>query len=95
MSRDDSLVMILSNKSDQIARIELLDWAKQTSTALSPTAGWRVPVNAIEFSRDSDDGGSVASFFVSLAGTSVGRGWDSVGHAAGTYRSRIKAAWVE
>ena len=95
MSRDDSLVMILSNKSDQIGRIELLDWAKQTSIALSPTAGWRVPVNAIEFSRDTEDGASVASFFVTLAGTSVGRGWDSVGHAAGTYRSRVRAGWVE
>lgn len=95
MSRDDSLTIILSNKSDQIGRIELLDWAKQASTALSPTAGWRVPVNAIEFSRDTPDQSSVASFFVTLAGTSVGRGWDSVGHAAGTYRSRIKAGWVE
>ena len=95
MSRDDSLVMILSNKSDQIGRIELLDWARQTSTAISPTAGWRVPVNAIEFSRDTEDGASVASFFVTLAGTSVGRGWDSVGHAAGTYRSRVRAGWVE
>jgi hypothetical protein len=95
MSRDDSLVMILSNKSDQIARIELLDWARQASTATSPTAGWRVPVNAIEFSRDTEVESSVASFFVTLAGTSVGRGWDSVGHAAGTYRSRVRAGWVE
>jgi hypothetical protein len=95
MSRDDSLVMILSNKSDQIARIELLDWARQASTAASPTAGWRVPVNAIEFSRDTEHENSVASFFVTLAGTSVGRGWDSVGHAAGTYRSRVRAGWVE
>ena len=55
----------------------------------------RVPQNAIEFSRDTEDEGSVASFFVSLAGTSVGRGWDSVSHAPGTYRSRIKAGWVE
>jgi hypothetical protein len=95
MSRDDSLVMILSNKSDQIARIELLDWPKQTSTAISPTAGWRVPVNAIEFSRETSAADSVASFFVTLAGTSVGRGWDSVGHAAGVYRNRVKAGWVE
>jgi hypothetical protein len=87
--------MILRNKENEIARIELMDWAKQCSTAISPTAGWRVPVNAIEFSRDTADEASVASFFVTLAGTSVGRGFDSVGHAAGTYRSRIKAGWVE
>ena len=52
-------------------------------------------MNAVEFSRDTKDDDAVASFFVTLAGTSVGRGWDSVGHAAGTYRSRIRAGWVE
>jgi hypothetical protein len=34
-------------------------------------------------------------FFVTLAGTSVGRGWDSVGHAPGTYRNRMKIEWVD
>jgi hypothetical protein len=45
-------------------------------------------MNAIEFSRDNDRETSPASVFVTLAGTSVGRGWDSVGHTAGTYRNR-------
>ena len=95
MSRDDSLVMTLHDKGVEIARVELLDWARQASTALSPTAGWRVPVNAIEFSRDTEEPDSVASFYVTLAASSVGRGFDSVGHAAGTYRNRVRASWVE
>lgn len=95
MSRDDPLVITLHDRGVPMARIELLDWARQASTAISPTAGWRVPVNAIEFSRDTKDENSTASFFVTLAGTSVGRGFDSVGHAAGTYRSRVRAGWVE
>jgi hypothetical protein len=56
---------------------------------LSLTAGWGVPVNAIEFSLADDGPASPASIFVTLAGTSVGRGWDCVGHNAGTYRNRI------
>ena len=48
-------------------------------------AGWGLPVNAIEFQRD----GPVVSLYLTLAATSVGRGWDSVGHAAGVYRDRL------
>jgi hypothetical protein len=33
---------------------------------------------------------SPASVFITLAGTSVGRGWDCVGHRAGTYRNRVR-----
>jgi hypothetical protein len=36
-----------------------------------------------------DEPTSPASLFITLAATSVGRGWDSVAHAAGTYRNRI------
>ena len=69
--------------------VTLDDFASQASTDLSPTAGWGLPMNAIEFSRDNERGTSSASVFVTLTGTSVGRGWDSVGHAAGTYRNRM------
>ena len=72
-----------------IADLNLLDWSAQASTQLSPTAGWGVPENAIEFSLSGNEPASTASIFITLAGTSVGRGWDSVGHAAGTYRNRI------
>jgi hypothetical protein len=72
------------------ARIALLDWSAQLGTQLSPTAGWGLPVNAIEFVREGDAPGSLAVFYVTLAGTSVGRGWDSVGHREGLYRNRIR-----
>mgnify|MGYP001603175836 CR=1 FL=1 len=38
-----------------------------------------------EFSLADTASTSPAAIYVTLAGTSVGRGWDSVGHAAGTY----------
>ena len=68
-------------------RIAMPDWARQASTQLSPTAGWGLPENAIEFHLSRGTGGGV--IHVTLAGTSVGRGWDSVGHAAGTYRNAM------
>ena len=71
-------------------RIVLADWSAQADTTLSPTAGWGVPVNAIEFSLSADAPSSPASIFVTLAATSVGRGWDCVGHRPGTYRNRIR-----
>ena len=72
-------------------RVVLADWSAQADTTLSPTAGWGVPVNAIEFSLAGDAPSSPASIFVTLAATSVGRGWDCVGHRPGTYRNRIRA----
>lgn len=71
-------------------RIALDDWARQAGRALSPTAGWKLPVNAIEFRLLIDQPDSPATVWFSLAGTSVGRGWDSVGHAVGVYRNRLR-----
>ena len=68
----------------------MADWAAQADTTISPTAGWGVPVNAIEFSLVDDPASSPASIFVTLAATSVGRGWDCVAHNPGTYRNRIR-----
>jgi hypothetical protein len=31
-----------------------------------------------------------ATLFITLASTSVGRGFDSVGHTSGTYRNRMR-----
>jgi hypothetical protein len=89
LGRDEPLSITLIDQGRPKARITLADWAGQADTSLSPTAGWGVPVNAIEFSLSDDGPESPASIFVTLAGTSVGRGWDCVGHAAGTYRNRI------
>lgn len=89
LQRGEPVTVTLHEGGTAVARVTLEDWSRQVSTALSPTAGWRVPVNAIEFARDLPSPASPVTFFVTLAGTSVGRGFDSVGHAAGTYRQRL------
>ncbi len=86
----EELTMTLCDEGRALARVVLADWSAQADTTLSPTAGWGVPVNAIEFSLAGDAPSSPASIFVTLAATSVGRGWDCVGHRPGTYRNRIR-----
>ncbi len=90
LDRGQELAITLKDEGRPLARIVLEDWSAQLDTTLSPTAGWGVPVNAIEFSLSVDAPTSPASIFVTLAGTSVGRGWDCVGHRPGTYRNRIR-----
>lgn len=87
LDRGDPLTLTLWNGKIPAFRVTFQDWAAQASTQLSPTAGWGMPENAIEFSSDHDGHG--AMIFLTLAGTSVGRGWDSVGHAPGIYRNRM------
>ena len=65
------------------------DWARKASAQLSPAAGWGVPENAIEFSLGHRGGRGEGFVFITLAGTSVGRGFDSVGHAPGVYRNAM------
>jgi hypothetical protein len=86
---EQPLTITLIDRGRPACRITVEDWARQADTSLSPTAGCGVPVNAIEFSLSGDGPESPASIFVTLAGTSVGRGWDCVGHVAGTYRNRL------
>jgi hypothetical protein len=90
LARSDPLTVILYDQDEPVGRITWDDWAAQLGTAPSPTAGWGIPVNAIEFSLSGDADGSPASLFLTLAGTSVGRGWDSVGHSPGNYRNRMR-----
>ena len=82
-------MITLWDEGRAVGRLSFLDWSAQVSTQLSPTAGWGVPENAIEFSLAGDEPSSPASLFITLAATSVGRGWNSVGHAAGSYGNRI------
>ena len=89
LEESSPLEITLYDEDRSVACLTLLDWSAQASTQLSPTAGWGVPENAIEFSLSGNEPSSPASIFITLAGTSVGRGWDSVGHSAGTYRNRI------
>jgi hypothetical protein len=94
LSRSDVITMTFHDDGRPFCTVTLDDFAAQASIDLSPTAGWKLPMNAIEFSLSDARPTSPASVFVTLAGTSVGRGWDSVGHAAGTYRNRMSIAFV-
>lgn len=90
LRRDEPLTITICDQAVPIAVVELEDWSRQLSTALSPTAGWGVPVNSIEFRRADSDEAAPANIWISLAATSVGRGWDCVGHRAGVYRNRMR-----
>jgi hypothetical protein len=90
LGADDSLAITLIDQDRPVGSITLADWAFQADTTLSPTTGWGMPVNAIEFSLSASAPTSPASIFITLAGTSVGRGLDCVGHRPGTYRNRVR-----
>ncbi len=90
LARGGPLTITVLDDGHPIADVQLLDWAAQASTEPSPTAGWGIPQNAIEFKLDGDAPASSASIFVTLASTGVGRGFDTVGHAPGTYRSTLR-----
>ncbi|MFN7134270.1 MAG: hypothetical protein ACK4N5_19480, partial [Myxococcales bacterium] len=86
---DGPLSIDVLDERGPACRITLRDWAAQVSTALSPTAGWGLPQNAIEFARL----GVLPAeswILVTLAATSLGRGWDTVGHGPGVYRNRVR-----
>jgi hypothetical protein len=85
------LALSISSGDSTHCVFELHDWSAQASRQLSPTAGWGVPENAIQFVQTT--GGGVF-IYATLASTSVGRGWDSVGHAPGVYRNLMDFAWV-
>lgn len=86
----EPLVLILRDEQTPMCRLTLADWDAQRGRSLSPTAGWGVPVATLEFARNGEHASSPVEIWISLASTSVGRGFDSVGHAAGTYRNRIR-----
>jgi hypothetical protein len=85
LGRDEPLSIELRG-DDAACRIVFKDWAAQASTEPSPTAGWGLPQNAIEFFARGGEG----AVMLSLAETGPGRGFDSVGHAAGVYKDRIR-----
>lgn len=85
----EPLELTLYDGNNPIYRIIFEDWTTQSSKQLSPTAGWGLPENAIAFSLDGENL-SKATFYITLASTSTGRGFDSVGHNAGVYRNRMR-----
>lgn len=92
LDRSDPLAFTLYNNGTPQCQISLEDWAAQASTQLSPTAGWKFTENSIGFQQlPADYNSSTTGFiYISLANTSTGRGFDSVGHAAGLYRNRMQ-----
>lgn len=89
LRRGDPLVLTIYDGDKAAYSISFADWAAQASTALSPTAGWGVPVNAVELQRGGEAETSPVLITLTLADTSIGRGTRSVGHAPGVYRDRI------
>jgi hypothetical protein len=79
----------LGDGSRTFARLEFTDFAGELSTALSPTAGYGVTENAVEFGVADAAPSSPAHLVLALAASGVGRGWDTVGHRAGAYRNRV------
>lgn len=86
LARDAELSLRIRTGRGGACTLTFRDWAAQVSTALSPTAGWGMPQNAVQFFQMNGQ----AQLFLTLADTGPGRGWDSVGHARGTYRNRIR-----
>ena len=90
LKRGEPLAITFYDGDKTACRVTLEDWSAQAGTALSPTAGWGFPVNAVEFFLDDSVLFPTAYVYVTLAATSVGRGWDTVGHTAGVYRNCVK-----
>ena len=82
------LVLTLSDNRGPACRLTFEGWAAQASVEASPTAGWGVAQNSVEFLESLE--ADVSSISLSLAATSVGEGWDTVGHSPGVYRSDVR-----
>lgn len=89
LPRGQPLGIMLWDQDVPIYRITFDDFSAQAGTQPSPTAGYGLPVNAIEFRLEGDDPSAPAAIFMTLASTSVGSGYDSVGHSTGIYRNRL------
>ncbi|MFM9962765.1 MAG: hypothetical protein ACKV2Q_16265 [Planctomycetaceae bacterium] len=86
----EPISLFMEDEDREIGSVTFDDWAAQASTEPSPTAGWGLPQNAIEFQLEGDDPSDSADIWLTLAATAVGRGWDTVGHSPGTYRNRME-----
>lgn len=86
----EPLVITFYEGGRPACRIVSEDRAAQAGRDLSSTAGWGLPVNAIEFELIDGYDDNRAVVFMTLAGTSVGCGFDSVGHAEGIYRNKMQ-----
>ena len=94
LNEDEPLHMMLYDGKNAVCRVTFHDWAKQASTQLSPTAGWSLPENALQFLLHENSSDNEGFIVMTLAGTGIGRGWDSVGHAAGIYRNSMTISHI-
>jgi hypothetical protein len=83
------LIELAATPPRTLAELRVADWSRQLSTELSPTAGFDVPENSIEFGLETRDPNSPAYVMLSLADTSIGRGWDTVAHRPGHYENHL------
>jgi len=89
LGRGDPLTLTLLDEGEARLQVVFVDWSAQLSAEASPSAGWGVPQNAVTFRRLGVDDNSPCEVELTLAATGVGRGFDSVAHAAGVYRNRV------
>jgi len=89
LARGAPLGLTLLDGAAPVVHLAWLDFTAQAGLGLSPTAGWDAPVNTLELHLDRSRTTSRVRLYAELAATSIGRGWDSVGHAAGVYRERL------
>ncbi|MBX3210850.1 MAG: hypothetical protein KF850_02320 [Labilithrix sp.] len=92
LGRDEPLAIEIGHRDGGAGSCKLTfaDWTSQVSTEPSPSAGWGVPQNSIQLHAR----GKEALIVLTLAETGVGRGFQSVGHAPGVYRNRIRVDTV-
>lgn len=90
LRRGEPLTLGFHDDGQLMASVTLDDWSSQVSTDFSPTAGWGVPVNSIEFQRSDNNSDAPATIWITLAATSVGRGFETVGYRAGSYRNKLR-----
>ena len=67
LGRSDPLTMTLYDQDTPVFEITLADWAAQAGVQVSPTAGYGLPVNAIEFSIDGETDRASAGMWIALA----------------------------
>lgn len=85
----DHVWLTLCDNGVPFIRFDVSDWLAQASTAISPTAGVPVPEHALECLVTGRQSGSTVLLWFSFAATSLGKGFQTVGHASGTYRMNV------
>jgi hypothetical protein len=92
LGRDEPLTIEIRHKdgSTGTCRLTFKDWSSQLSTEPSPAGGPGIPQNSIQLVPR----GKETSILLTLAEPGPGRGWQSVGHAEGTYKNRIRVDTV-